>query len=229
MTRTGRTLLYQACVIGLVLAAAACGQRGPERSTPVVSATPKAEQRPEATAAASGYELTHSQRDAEFLLSWDLIAATCPKAGEYQVNEAFARRGETVDISPEESLSVEQDAPLGWVSQRFVRVEDPTSGQSLGVTISFFDGPGTVVKYLEALVGPMRASVAEAGGFAEASVDSKVPLRVTQRFVAGNGIILHLVETAAPDVAYLCEPASLSDLLSAAKGNMALVTANPSQ
>ena len=69
----------------------------------------------------------------------------------------------------------------------------------------------------------MRATVTEADGFVEASIESDVPLRAIQRFVAGNGLILHIIETAPAGVSFYCEPTVLGELVSIAKGNMARV------
>jgi hypothetical protein len=73
----------------------------------------------------------------------------------------------------------------------------------------------------------MQATITEADGFAEASIESDVPLRSIQRFVAGHGVILHIIETAPAGVSFYCEPAVIDELVSIAKGNMALVTDPP--
>ena len=229
-----RILLRRFCVPGLAaLVAVACGASEPEPSpqaalSPVAAQTAAEQSEPSRAVAPATYEMTHSDRDAEFVLSWDLIASNCRDAGQYQVTGVFAQRGETVAISPQESLSVEQDAPFAWISQRFVRADDPASGRSIGVTVSFFDGPGTAGEYLKGLAAQMGATVVEIDSFTEASVDTEAPLRSAQRFTAGNGMIVHLIETAAPGASFFCEPATLDDLVSLARGNMALVTATPS-
>ncbi len=220
-------------MLGLAaLATVACATSDPQPS-PEIAPSPQATQTavsesgpgPEAPAR---YQITHSDLDAEFVLSWDLVTSNCPEAGQYQVSGAFARRGETVAISPQESLTVEQGAPFVWVSQRFVRADDPVSGQSIGVTLSFFDGQGTVGEYLKGLADQMGATVSEIGDFTDASVDMAAPFQSAQRFAAGNRMMVHLIETAAPGSSFFCQPAALDELVSLAKGNIALVTATDS-
>jgi len=45
------------------------------------------------------YRLTHSAVDTEYILDWDLIVSRCPDIGDYDRIEAFAYRGESVEIA----------------------------------------------------------------------------------------------------------------------------------
>lgn len=96
------------------------------------------------------------------------------------------------------------------------------------MTLSFFDGQGTVGEYLKGLADQMGATVSEIGDFTDASVDMAAPFQSAQRFAAGNRMMVHLIETAAPGSSFFCQPAALDELVSLAKGNIALVTATDS-
>jgi hypothetical protein len=202
-------------MIGLaVLVGVGCGESGPEA-------------KPEAEVDVPEYALTHSEGDAEFVLGWDVVVDRCPDAAEQQATNIFARRGETVEASPNRSLSIGAADPIAWMSQRGVDAEGPSSGRSMGVSVSLFDGPGTAAELVKGVGAAMQATITEAEGFVEASIESDVPLRSIQRFVAGNGVILHIIETAPAGVSFYCGPAVIDELVSIAKGNMARVTDPP--
>ena len=200
------------CVFGLVsLLMAGCG-----------NSDPLPDKQPEA--AAAQYALTHSEDDAEFLLAWDDIVARCPAAAEQKITGVFARRGESVAISPGRSFGVEAGASIAWMSQRGVEGTDPGSGRSMSVNIAFHDGPGTAAEYVTGVAGAMRASVAEADGIVVASLESEFPLRAVQQFVGGNGMVVHIIETAPSGVDFYCGPSVLGVLVSMAKANILRVS-----
>ena len=222
--RTMTGLAVVSCVVLAAVLASACGgSDGSEAEPP----------RPP-------YDLTHTAADAEAVIGWDAIVAACPDVGALQRVEAFARRGEKVPVGSDTTLEVKADGDTAWKSLRFAASEGAGGSRRIQVAVSFIEKRGVADEQLRltaqrtsaasAMVGAaggMRVSVEEGDGFVFSRMDSDIPTRAEQRFVASDNVLVHIIQTVRAGPALLCGSEQLDELAREAGGNAALVRVTP--
>jgi hypothetical protein len=170
------------------------------------------------------YKLIHSAADAEYILSWDLILSRCPDIGDYDKIEAFAYRGESVEISPTEDLTLNQDSPAAWESVRLVRSEwAGESFRSFAVITMFSE----TAKNLDELVQMLGFPVQQEGDFATAVLESETDLQSIQLFLAGKHFAVLIGEFASSDESLFFDKEELMELLSIARDKISLSETTP--
>ena len=174
------------------------------------------------------------------MLGWDAIVAACPDVGPLPKLDAFARRGEEVPISGGGKLVAEAGGPQAWKSQRFAVSDGAGGSRRIQVTVSFFDERGAAEEHLRLLAqrtsaaslmvgaaGGLKVSVVEGDGFVFSRMDSDVPTRSDQRFIAGGNILVHVIQTVRAGPAPLCTAEKLDELAREAGRNAAHATVTP--
>ena len=186
------------------------------------------------------YDLTHTAADVEFVLGWDAIVAACPDVGPLPKIGAFARRGEEVPVTGGGKLVAEAGGPEAWKSQRFAASEGAGGSRRIQVTVSFFDERGAPEEHLRLIAqrtsaaqlmvggtGGLQVTVVEGDGFVFSRMDSTVPTRSDQRFIAGGNILVHLIQTVRAGPAQLCTAEKLDELARETGRNAVHATVTP--
>ena len=172
----------------------------------------------------TAYKLTHTAADTEHILSWDTIVSRCPDIGDYDRLEAFAYRGESVEITPGENLSLELDSPAAWASTRFVRTDwEGESFRSFAVQVMFSE----TAEYLDELVQMLGFPVQQEGDFVTAVLESETPMQSIQLFLAGKHFAVLVGEFASLDESLFFDKEGLTELLSIARSKISLVEVTP--
>ena len=178
-------------VLAAVLASACGGSDGSEAEPP----------RPP-------YDLTHTAADAEAVIGWDAIVAACPDVGALQRVEAFARRGEKVPVGSDTTLEVKAGRGHGLEVPAVRRRRRSGRSRRIQVAVSFIEKRGVADEQLRltaqrtsaaslmvGAAGGMRVSVEEGDGFVFSRMDSDIPTRAEQRFVASDNVLVHIIQT----------------------------------
>lgn len=201
------TLAISLATISLPVALVACGPAA----------------NPGSTTPSSSYSLTYTAADAEHILSWQTIISQCPELGNDEV-EAFVHRGETIDIGPGESVSLEASSPAAWADARIVR--DPAQGQvfnrSFGVEIMFFDASDYLDEYLQSLQSS-GVSFQHDGDFVTAAIQGTGQGQSLQVLLAGKQFAISFTEFAAAGESLFCTQEDLANLFPAAMANISSV------
>jgi hypothetical protein len=170
------------------------------------------------------HKLTHSAADAEYILGWDLIVSQCPDIGSYDRIEAFAHRGESVEIAPGENLSVDQDSPAAWASTRLVRTEwEGKDFRSFAVQVIYCETQGD----LDELVQMLGLPVEQEGEFVTAALESETPMQSIQLLLAGKHFAVVMGEFASLDESLFFDKEGLEELLSVARSKISMLEATP--
>jgi hypothetical protein len=170
------------------------------------------------------YKLTHSAADAEYILGWDLIVSQCPDIGSYDRIEAFAHRGESVEIAPGENLSVDQDSPAAWASTRLVRSEwAGGSFRSFAVQTMFSDTAEDLNELMQLLGFPIQ----QEGDFVTGVLASETPMQSIQILLAGKHFTILVGEFASSDQSLFFDKDELTDLISVARSNISMTEITP--
>jgi hypothetical protein len=173
------------------------------------------------------HELTHSSADAEYILSWDAIVSRCPDMNDYDITEYFVRRGETVQVTAQETATLEEDSPAAWSSLRGVTMgPEGNRFRSFGVWIMFFD----TAEYLDEFIEFMKMqglSFQEDGDFVTAVLESGPPTQSVQLHLAGNQFYILLLGTASSDESLFCGKDTLEELIAIAKSNITSLEITP--
>jgi hypothetical protein len=170
------------------------------------------------------YRLTHSAADAEYILNWDLIVSRCPDIGGYDRIEAFAYRGESVEVSPTENLTLGQDSPAAWASTRLVRSEwAGASFRSFAVQMMFSE----TAEDLDDLVQMLGMPVEQEGEYVTAALESETPMQSIQLLLAGNHFAVLIGEFASSDESLFFDKEGLEELLSIARSNISMADVAP--
>ncbi len=222
--RTATGLAVVSCALLAAVLASACG--GSEE--------------PEAEPPRPPYDLTHTAADADFAIGWDSIVAACPDVGGLQKVEAFVRRGEEVSIGSDGTLKAEVDDDAAWKSRRFAASEGAGGSRRIQVSVSFVEKRGVADDQLRltaqrtsaaammvGAAGGMRVSVEEGDGFVFARLDSDIPIKSEQRFVAADNVLVHIIQTVRAGPTQLCGADQLDELAREAGRNAALVRVTP--
>lgn len=166
------------------------------------------------------YQLTHTAADAEFIISWNSIVSQCPDVGNYDKLEAFGVRGQTVEIAPGETVSLDADSPAAWASTRMVRTGSPGGTfRSFGVQISFFDTSEYLDEYIQS-IETSGISFQGEGDFKTAEVESESPVQSLQMILAGRQFAISFIETASASESLFCNKEDLMNLLPDIKTNI---------
>jgi hypothetical protein len=198
-------------ILSLVIGAFGCASKEAPTPTPTPTPTPM-------------YELTYTAVDAEYILSWDLIVSQCPDIGNYDKIEAFAYRGESVEISPTENLTLDADSPAAWASTRFVRTEwAGGSFRSFAVQMMFSE----TAQDLDELVQMLGFPVQQEGDFVTADLESETPMQSIQLLLAGNHFVVLIGEFASSDQSLFFDKDELTQLLSVARSNISMTEITP--
>ena len=170
------------------------------------------------------YRLTHTAADAEYILSWDSIVSRCPEIGDYDRLEAFAYRGESVEITPGENFSLELDSPAAWASTRFVRTEwEGERFRSFAVHVMFSE----TAEYLDELVQMLGFPVQQEGDFVTSVLESETPMQSIQLLLAGKHFAVLIGEFASSDESLFFDKEELIELLSIARDKISLSETTP--
>jgi hypothetical protein len=170
------------------------------------------------------YKLTHSAADTEHILSWDLIVSQCPDIGNYDRIEAFAYRGESVQITPTENFSLEQDSPAAWAGARFVRTEwEGESFRSFLVQVMFCE----TAEDLDELVQMLGFPVQQEGDFMTSVLESDTPMQSIQLLLAGKNFAVIIGEFASSDESLFFDREGLDELLAIARSRISALEVTP--
>jgi hypothetical protein len=170
------------------------------------------------------YRLTHSAADAEYILSWDLIVSQCPDIGDYGKIEAFAYRGESVQISPGENFGLDADSPAAWASTRFVRtVWEGTTFRSFAVQTMFSEK----AEDLDELVQLVGYPIQQEGDFVTGVLESETPMQSIQILLAGKHFTVLVGEFASADQSLFFDKDELMELISVARSNISMTEITP--
>jgi hypothetical protein len=193
----------------------------------------------ESQASAATHDLTHSATDAEFVVDWDSIVSKCPEVAGLQRVEAFARRGEEVQIDEGSKLAVEADGPAAWTSRRSVTSDGEGGSRRFQVSVSYLEKRGDAEGQVRLTAqrtsaaaqmmggGGMSVSVEEGMGFVVVRLDSSIPIKSEQRFVAGDNLLVHFVQTVRAGPTQLCGAEQLAELARDAGLKMDLLKLTP--
>ena len=176
------------------------------------------------------YKLTHSAADVEYILGWDYIVAQCHDIGAYDKIEGFVYRGESMEIAPGETFSLDEDSPAAWSSYRFVRtVWEGGRFLSFAVGIGFSETAEGLDELVEQLLQPQGIweSVQTEGDFVTALHETETPMQSTQLFLAGKHFFVLIQEFASSEESLFFDKDSLTELRSIAKDKISLLEITP--
>lgn len=168
--------------------------------------------------------LSHTEKDAEFILPWAAVGKLCPDTLVYRRFDAFVRRGHAVQVAPNETLSLASGGPVDWMSSRLVRMEKADRFRSLAVEISYFEQAGAAEALVRERARQADASLRDEGGFVVAVWKSQGPTAALAGWLAGNNLALHIGQAASGDVPRFCDTSAVLQLLDVARVNMSAVT-----
>ena len=170
------------------------------------------------------YKLTHSAADVEYILSWDMIVSQCPDIADYDRIDAFAYRGESVEYSPTENLTLDRDSPAAWASMRLVRPEWAGENfRSFMVQVTFSE----TAEDLDELVQMLGVPVQQEGDFVTGVAESETPLQSIRLLLAGKHFAVVIAEFATPEGSLFFDKEGLEELLSVARSKISIVEATP--
>lgn len=175
------------------------------------------------TTAGSPYHLTHTASDAEHILSWETVVSRCPDLGSDRI-EAFVHRGQTAEIGPGESVSLDTSSPAAWADTRIVRVptQDQGFARSFIVEIMYFD----TSDYLDEYVQSLQSSgliFQQDGDFVTSVVEGGSQTQSLQLLLAGKQFAVSVSELAATGQSPFCTQRNLKDLFQAAMATISSV------
>lgn len=142
--------------------------------------------------AAAGYRLTHTAADTDHILSWDQVIATCPEFAGKDTVQGFVTRGQTVDLSTGEQITLGMDSPAAWGSTQIVRADDT---RSFAIEILFYDKPEYLEEYL-AGVAQGGFILINNGDFVIGHVETHKGTESSQMVVAGRQFSFSITQTA---------------------------------
>lgn len=175
----------------------------------------------EETSAEGAYTLTNTEQDVDNIIDWETIVAECPELAGHEMLEGFVTEGESTEIAPGETFSVEADSGCLWGSQRFVIEGDPdgTEFRSFGVTISFLDSEATLQEGID-FFNELGFDVQDGEvttGFMEGDYTSiENGFSYLQAFAAGQRLLVHFTVITYADaepLVTLSETEALIDLM----------------
>jgi hypothetical protein len=173
------------------------------------------------------YKLTHSEADAEYILSWDSIVSRCPDIGKYDKQEVFVRRGESKQSDTGGTPALEMNSPAAWASMRMVMTEvKGDSFRGFGVWIFYFDTD----EYLDEYMSSAQTSglpFKEEGDFMTAVMESGPPTKSVQLHIAGNQFYILFLVTASADESIFFSKEELMELLPTVKKNISSLETTP--
>ena len=174
------------------------------------------------------YKLTHTQEDAEYILSWDVIESHCPGVNGLEKKDVFVCRGETVSSDSRQS-SLPNDSRQAWTSSRFVVVPatEPDKFHSFGVSVSFFENEGEVEEYLKRMTKELGTDVEEEREFTTVIHETRGPTKSRNVFLAGNHILVTLLEIASSEEEFFCGIEDLRQIVSSARKKISSLEITP--
>ena len=173
------------------------------------------------------HNLTHTSQDAEYILSWNILISACPDLADHSKLEGFAGRGQTVQISPDESIELDANSPAAWADTRLVRVQPSTdSYRNFGVEVMYFDKPEYMNEYLQ-LLEQAGLSLQTEGDFKTGVNETNTPVRVLQLLLAGKQIAVSFTETSSTGQQLLCSKEELTGLFNAIEANISSLGITP--
>ena len=178
------------------------------------------------------YKLTHSAADAEYIIGWDSIVSRYPVIGDYSKIEAFAHRGETVQITSGEDFGLDDNSPAAWASTRFIRTEwQGESYRSFGVMIVYFETAQELDEYLHmpSIIPGMTQDTPfrEDGDFKTVTLETDTPLKSIHLLLAGKHFAVIFIEFASLNESLFLNKDALNELLLIAKVNISLSETTP--
>ena len=198
-----KKLILVSAVVLLVAGVAACG-----KSTPT-------------------YKLTHSPADVEYILGWDFIVSQCPDIGAYDKIEGFVYRGETMEITPGETFSLDEDSPAAWASTRFVRTEwEGGRFRSFAVGIGFYETAEGLDQELQ-ILQTQGFSVQTEGDFVTAVHETETPMQSIQLLLVGKHVFVLIQEFASSEESLFFNKDALVELRSIAKDRISMLEITP--
>jgi hypothetical protein len=179
---------------------------------------------------ATPYKLTHSTADAEHILSWDFIVSRCADIGDYDKEEIFIRRGETVQTTPGAPV-LSEDSPAAWGSIRGVQLS-PTGEKirGFGIFIMYCETADNLDDYIES-VKLSGFPVEKEGDFVTGVVEATLsPMKTAQFMLAGKNFAVLIMESASTEESLFFNKEQLIELLPIIKENISSmeITALPS-
>jgi len=173
-------------------------------------------------------QLRHGPEGAELVLPWEEISARCPDVKAYRKLQGFVRRGETVALTADQTIALDEAGPVAWSATRLVRINKPGGTlRSLAVTVALFDSPGGPAEFLKEQAHILGSAITWDGEFAETLHSAATPTQATIGLLAGSRILLQVLETASQGQPLFCGEAAVSHLLRVARANMSGLVVPP--
>jgi len=174
------------------------------------------------------YKLTHTAADVEYILSWDSIVAACPDISNYDKQETFIHRGETISNAETSTTStLEMDSPAAWGSTRSVQITPAGEKvRGFGVWIMYCETAEYLDEYIE-LIKLQGLPFQEDGDYVTAVLESGPPTQSVQLHIAGKQFYILLLDVASSDESLFFGKEKLLGLLPGLKDRIASVEIIP--
>jgi hypothetical protein len=180
-----------------------------------------------ATTTDGAYKLTHRAVDVEYILGWDFIVSQCPDIGDYEKIEGFVHRGQTMQITPGETLFLDEDSPAAWASSRFVRTEwEGGRFRSFAVSIMFCETAEGLDEIVE-MLQMQGLFVQKEGDFVTGVHETETPMQTIQLLLAGKHFAVLIGEFASSDESLFFDKNALTELLSIAQSKISMSELTP--
>lgn len=205
----------------------ACGEGG---AAPI-AATPSPTLEP--------YALTHTTRDAAYLLDWNVVIDRCSGVPSQPEIDGFVHRGETDEVAPGETLSLPGDSGVLWASSRGARdVNDQNTAEfrTLAIEVFFAESTSTLHSLTAGFADQEgaeihRGEVSTAFLMESSSTSSPSGLRITasQGIAFGHRLLVQVRQYASDGKEPYCGADQVKSLIQHAAERMSSIQTSEPQ